>query len=56
MKSKDTILMFIGVYLILDGFFSILMFYPQDTINHIPRILRILIGLFLMIKAAEIWI
>jgi hypothetical protein len=47
--DRESLLTTCGYYCILDGFISILMYRPDQTIDeHVPRVLRTLIGLLLL--------
>ena len=45
MKNED-LLKIAGLYLIFDGFISMLMFPNQPLLYHLPRVIRIIAGVF----------
>jgi len=42
------LLKILGVILLIDGIGSMVVFHDQDPINHVPRLIRALIGLVLL--------
>jgi len=53
MDHKELISRLIGVYLVADGIFSIIVYRKEPVREHLPRIARALMGAYIAITADD---